>query len=416
MSEQKKKRVVVTGMGAVTALGNSMEATWNGIVEGQSVAGPVKRFDASQFPCNIAYEVKDFAMRDSVVATEDEFYLNRAGRFGVNAAVEALEQANLLNDSDTDAYRKAVCLGVGVGIGEFNWFRDLILEEKFDDPAIANSIREQPYALTAIVSRIMGAKGGSTSVHTACASSGQAAGEAYEMIAYGEQDIVLAGGADSMVQPYYFAGFCLLGALSQKMDDPKTASRPFDADRSGFILGEGACMFVLEELEHAKARGAQIFGEVVGYGVTESAYRITDLHPEGTGPKEAMEMATVDAGINPSQVGYINAHGTSTQLNDRIEALAVAKAFPQSDVRVSSTKSMTGHMISAAGAMELAVCMKALEHQVLPPSVNLFNPDPSIEVKLCETKVMDHKFEYALSNSVGFGGSNTAVIARRFTP
>jgi 3-oxoacyl-[acyl-carrier-protein] synthase II len=235
------------------------------------------------------------------------------------------------------------------------------------------------------------------------------------MVAHGDADIVVTGGADSMINPYHMAGFCLLGALSKRNDDPTKASRPFDAERDGFVLGEGACMMVLEEHDHAVARGAKILGEVCGYGVTESAYRITDLHPEGFGPIEAMQEAIKDAGIVPSDVGYLNAHGTSTLVNDRCESVAVRHVFGTGSVapKVSSTKSLTGHLISAAGAIELAFCIMALRDQTLPPSANLVSQDPDCPVTLCPAEPTKAALNYALSNSVGFGGSNTALIARR---
>jgi 3-oxoacyl-[acyl-carrier-protein] synthase II len=266
-----------------------------------------------------------------------------------------------------------------------------------------------------LVANLLGAKGAASTIHTACASSGQALGEAYEMIATGEYDVVMTGGADSMINPFQMAGFCLLGALSSRVSDPSQASRPFDLGRDGFVLGEGACMLVFEEYEHAKARGATILGEICGYGVTESAYRITDLHPEGRGVIESMQMALDDAGIKAHEVGYINAHGTSTALNDKVESLAISKVFDKTacPTKVSSTKSTTGHLISAAGAIEFAVAMLALKHQVYPPSTNLKEQDPGCDVVLTPSTPTTMTSSYALSNSVGFGGSNTSLVARR---
>ena len=414
---QKRRRVVVTGIGAVTPLGNSMNATWNGMVEGVSVAGPVQRFDASGFPTTIGYEVKGFdeAKRPGDVNEGDWPFLNTAGKFGVFAAMEALAQATT---TGMDPFRTAVCVGNGMGSPDFEWYQRHYLGSQYDAETFRAHARYFPEMLTAVIARLAAAKAGTTTVHTACASSGQALGEAYEMIRYGEADVCVTGGADSMVNPYYYAGFSLLGAMSKRNDNPRTASRPFDKDRDGFVLGEGACMLVFEELEHALKRGAKPLAEVCGYGVTESAYRITDLHPEGTGPIEAMQMAIDDAGIDASKVGYINAHGTSTSLNDRIEALAVSKVFPKERCHtfVSSTKSMTGHMISAAGAIEFATCVKALEHQVLPPSVNIVTKDPEVLAMLTPNTPTACKLDFALSNSVGFGGSNTALVAGRMAP
>ncbi len=415
-TQTQKRRVAVTGIGAITPLGLNMQETWNAIIEGQSVGAPVERFDASHYPTKIGYEVRDFKLPKGLVRDREEMYLSLAGQFGVVAANEALKQAGLPASLIYQPDRVAVCLGIGMCSPELDWYQNVFVPEKFEDESMTRHVRFYPDQVSSVIARMAGAKGGITTIHTACASSGQSLGEAYEMIAYGEADVVLTGGADSMLHPFYLAGFGLLGALSKRNDSPRTASRPFDKDRDGFVLGEGACMLVFEDYEKAKARGARILGEVCGYGITESAYRITDLHPEGTGPVEAMQMAVEDAGIRPDQVGYVNAHGTSTLLNDRIEALAVSKVFgygKKAKVKVSSTKSMTGHMISAAGAIEFAVCVKALEHQVLPPSINVTTKDPECLVELTPSTPMDCRLDYALSNSVGFGGSNTALIAGR---
>ncbi len=414
LKSSSRRRVVITGIGAVTPLGLTMQDTWNGLVEGISVAGPVKQFDASGFPVTMAYEVAEFTLAKELVLEHEVPHVSGICAFAVNATKEALEQAKLPVAGPVSD-RTAVCFGVGLKCPELAWYDQVHLPRRFDDPSLIPHIQYFPDQMSAILGRLAGAGGGITSIHTACASSGQAMGEAFEQIRSGDVDVVLTGGTDSMISPFYHTGFNLLGALSKRNDSPKTASRPFDRDRDGFVFGEGACVFVFEELEHAKARGAKILGEVCGYGVTESAYRITDLHPEGTGPIEAMQMALEDAGIAPSDVGYINAHGTSTQLNDRIEALAISRVFGEfaPGTYVSSTKSMTGHMIAAAGAIEFAFCVKALEHQVLPPSINLFNPDPDCRVNLTPAKVSSHSMRYALSNSVGFGGSNTAIIAGR---
>jgi 3-oxoacyl-(acyl-carrier-protein) synthase len=411
MSGMKKRRVAITGMGAVTPVGNSLQETWNGIIEGKRVADPTKKFDASKFPTKFCYEVSGFELDRSLIDPEDEKFLNLAGEYGVNAASEALNQAGLIG-SNVDRDRMSVCLGVGMFSPSFDWYSKVMLPEKWEDPSLKEHIMFWPNPFSEVVAKMSGAQGGVTTIHTACASSGQSLGEAYELIAYGDSDVCITGGTDSMINPFHTAGFNLLGALSKRNDDPMTASRPFDEDRDGFVLGEGACMLVFEEWDHAVARGAKILGEVCGYGITESAYRITDLHPEGTGPREAMQMAVDDAGVTADKVGYVNAHGTSTHLNDKCETLAVSQVFTP-DVHVSSTKSMTGHLISAAGAIEFAVCVKALEHQVLPPSANLFNKDPAVPTKICPDVPTEKSMEYALSNSVGFGGSNTALLARR---
>ena len=413
----QKRRVVITGMGAVTPAGNTMNETWNGIIEGKINAAKVKIFDAEKFSCDFAYQVSDFTLnRQGLSGTDHAKFLNRAGEFGWNAALEAANQAKILDQRACAPERTAVCLGVGVGSPEMKWHHDVYMAEKFDgDEQTLYHRKWFPNTLSTLVAKLIGAKGAVSTIHTACASSGQSLGEAYEMIASGDYDMVMTGGADSMINPFQMAGFCLLGALSSRNGDPQKASRPFDADRDGFVLGEGSCMFVFEDYDHAVKRGAEILGEICGYGVTESAYRITDLHPEGRGVIESMEMALSDAGIKPEQIGYINAHGTSTLLNDKVESLAISKVFNSSTcgTKVSSTKSVTGHLISAAGAIEFAVALLALKHKVYPPSTNLFRQDPSCEITLTEATPSPMESQYALSNSVGFGGSNTSLIARR---
>jgi len=409
-----KKRVVITGMGAVSPAGNTMSETWNGIIEGKKNVGPVEIFDAEKFSTNFAYQVKDFKLNRQGLTDEDAKFLNRSSEFAWNAAIEAATQSKILDKGQTNPVRTAVCLGVGVGSTPLAWHHGVYMADKLEGDEFVKVHRKNfPNTLSNLVAKLLGAKGATSTIHTACASSGQALGEAYEMVANGEYEVVMTGGADSMINPFQMAGFCLLGALSSRVSDPKSASRPFDSERDGFVLGEGACMLVFEEYEHAKARGATILGEIVGYGVTESAYRITDLHPEGRGVIESMQMALSDAHIKPEEVGYINAHGTSTLLNDKIESLAISKVFDKTRTKVSSTKSTTGHLISAAGAIEFAVAMLSLKHQVYPPSTNLKVQDPGCDVTLTPGTPTPMKSNYALSNSVGFGGSNTSLIAKR---
>ncbi len=413
-TSSSRRRVVVTGIGAVTPLGVTMADTWQGMISGRSVAGPIRKFDASGFPTKIAYEVRNFSLPRGLVADADRHFLNDAGEYGVHAAHEALLQASL-PQSRVDPERVAVVVGNGMGSPDFSWYEKHYIPKEFDAATLTRHAKYYPEMLTSMIGRMARARGGKTTVHTACASSGQSLGEAFDMVRYGQADVVVTGGADSMVNPYYVAGFNLLGALSKRNDDPKTASRPFDRDRDGFVLGEGACMLIFEELEHALRRGAKPLAEIRGYGITESAYRITDLHPDGVGPIEAMQMALRDGDVALEDVGYVNAHGTSTGLNDRIEALAVERVWAGAKKMpfVSSTKSMTGHMISAAGAIELAVCLMALEHQLLPPTLNVENQDPEVRVTLTPKVATKHELRCALSNSVGFGGSNTALVAGR---
>ncbi|MCX6126867.1 MAG: beta-ketoacyl-[acyl-carrier-protein] synthase family protein [Proteobacteria bacterium] len=412
LDHKNRRRVVVTGIGAVTPAGNSLNATWQSILDGRSNAGYTTLFDASEMPSKISYEVQNFEAASELMDASQEAYSVRATHLALTAADEALTQASLKSLSANDKDRFGVCLGVGVSSHDFKWFSDVFVQREYGDERVKFHSRCFPQTLTAIVAEFAGALGGCFTIHTACASSGQSMGEAFDLIARGHLDCILTGGADSMINPLHMAGFNLLGALATGHADPKTASRPFDMKRNGFVMGEGACVLIFEALDHALARNATILAEVCGYGVTESAYRITDLHPEGEGPIEAMQMALDDAGIGCEDVQYLNAHGTSTRLNDMVESLAISKVFPkpQSPVKVSSTKSVTGHLISAAGALELAVCIKALEQQTLPPSSNLSDKDPDCVVELTDSRPLVCKMQYALSNSIGFGGSNTAII------
>jgi 3-oxoacyl-[acyl-carrier-protein] synthase II len=404
-------------MGAVTPAGLTMNETWESILTGRVNAGTIRAFDATEFPCKIAYEVSDkFELNTSLIKRQHKKMLNRAFGFGVNAATEALQSSGLLarDRSVQERARTGVCLGVGMISPDYAWYERTVLKEKYDLEEIQHHYRYLPHTLTTIVSDMAAAEGGNTTVHTACASSGQSLGEAWHLIASGEQDVMITGGADSMINPFHLAGFCLLGTLSKRNDDPATASRPFDAERDGFVLGEGACVLVFEELQHALNRGAKILAEVCGYGCTESAYRITDLEPEGNGPLQAMQGAVDAAGIDAGKVGYINAHGTSTALNDVCESIAIKKVFGNAPY-VSSSKSVTGHLISAAGAIEFATCVNSVANGVVPPSTNIFNQDGNCVVKLAERQPLKTSLDYALSNSVGFGGSNTAIIAGRIS-
>lgn len=419
MMPKSKRRVVITGMGAVTALGGDFASTWAGVLAGTNPAAPIKAFPAGLYATNFAYEVNNFVFDDRWLIEGEEAVLNRAAEFGVTCGIEALSQAGLLGEGAAmDPARRQVIIGAGMNAPDFSWHDDVLVRGNRDPLRLAVMQRYYPENLALVLARLSGAKGQVSTVHTACASSGQALGEAFEAVAYGEADMVLTGGVDSMICPFALAGFSLLGAMSKRTDAYQSACRPFDQARDGFVLGEGGVILVFEELQHALRRGAPILGEVAGYGVTESAYRITDLHPEGVGPIEAMQMALNDAGIKPHEVGYINAHGTSTLINDRVEALAISRVFGQGPNAplVSSTKPMTGHMISAAGAMEFAFCVAAIKDQVVPASLNVSNLDPECRINLIGSEPAKLELSYALSNSVGFGGSNTALIAKRYLP
>lgn len=408
-----KRRVAITGLGAVTPLGLDTASTWQGIASGRNAAAQVQSFPAEQYSSRFAYEVDPaFALEKICFPEEVVRLLPRAGHFGLAAGLEAFRHS-LLPSSDYQSPRTAVVMGVGMPAPSLNWYANVHAKGRYDDASYNAHLGLLPDQLSLALAGLIRAGGGVTTVHTACASSGQAVGEAYEMIAYGDAEIVLTGGSDSMVSPFYYAGFSLLGALSKHQESPTTANRPFDLARDGFVMGEGAGCLILEEYQHALHRGAPILGEIVGYGVSESAYRITDLHPEGRGPIEAMRMALDDAALQPEDIGYVNAHGTSTQLNDSLEALAISKVFAAHPVAVSSTKSMTGHLIAAAGAVELLISLLVANHGLLPPSLNINEQDPACPVRLTPAVATPANITYAMSNSVGFGGSNTAIIVKR---
>jgi 3-oxoacyl-(acyl-carrier-protein) synthase len=387
-----KRRVAVTGIGALSPLGADFPATWRALLGGERAARPITRFDATGFPTTFACDVP--------LATEAGA---RAASFALAAARESVAQSGL-----TDLKAAALRLGVGMGTPDPAWFAREVLTETFDAGSFAAWRQRLPAAVTAAVASDLGIEGSSATIHTACASSAQALGEAFELIADGLEDLVVAGGADAMIEPFQLAGFSLLGALSRDNADPAAACKPFGAARDGFVLGEGAAVLVLEAWDQAVARGAAILGEIVGYGETTSAYRLTDLEPSGLGPETAMRQALTSAGLAPEAIAYVNAHGTGTLLNDRVEAAAIARVLPAP--QVSSTKSLTGHLIAAAGAIEAAFCIEALRTGTLPPSVNVGTQDPDCAVTLTAPAAAAFAGRYALSNSIGFGGSNSALI------
>lgn len=427
------RRVVVTGIGAVSPQGNDRESTWAGVCAGKSGAGPITQFEASTWPVKFACEVRDFKLPEASCLPQHTKYLNRPSEFGVAAALEAIMDSGLLKDGTVDCDPELFGVSVGAGIGAVSpkelasMLRTLAADGKFEElgrvvqehSASRIFLRNHPGTLAWLLASRWNAHGPVTTVHTACASSGQSIGQALLQIQRGEADVILAGGADSLAGELLLAGFCLLGALSRRNDAPEKASRPFDKDRDGFVASEGAAMLVLEERERALARGARIYAEVSGFGETESAFRITDLPPDGRGTVEAMQEAIAMAGLKPDDVGYINAHGTSTEVNDRIECLAIQRVFGEqrSNLCVSSTKSTTGHLISAAGALELMFCVLAIRDQKVPPTMNLDNPIPGCAFDFVPWKAKSFDGEKplraALSNSIGFGGSNSAVLVTR---
>ncbi len=426
------RQVVVTGMGMVTPVGNDLESTWASLLEGRSGVGPIGLFDARTFPTRIAAEVHNFRLDDYLPDASRWAEHSRNTKFALAAGSMAVKDSGLDEaGSGLDPRRFGVYLGSGEGQQDFPRFVRLVRRSAHDGHHVDTSeftrmgiqelhpIREaeqEPGTPSAHLASLLGAQGPNANCLTACAASSQAIGEAFELIRRGSADVILSGGTHSMIHPFGVTGFILLTALSTRNDEPTRASRPFDRDRDGFILGEGAGMLVLEELEHAKKRGARIYGEIVGYGSTADAFRITDSHDEGRGAIACLKEALDCAGLNPSEIDYINAHGTSTSVNDSIETLAIKRAFGEDAYRVpvSSTKSMMGHLIAAAGSVEAIVCLLAIRDGVLPPTINLDNPDPECDLDYIPHQARPQEIDVALSNSFGFGGQNITLILRRY--
>jgi 3-oxoacyl-[acyl-carrier-protein] synthase II len=419
-------------MGAITPLGLTVDALYRGQLEGRSGVGPISHFDASQFPTTFAAEVKGFDLAQYVPNPERWQYAGLNSKFAVAAAKQALEHAGLLDNNSVDRTRFGVYLGSGEGVQDFHNMVSLIAlnyDAQKNDVDTAGFARgglehfhpgqeyeQELHTTPAHLADVFNLEGPNYNCLTACAASSQAIGEATELIRGNEADLILSGGAHSMIHPFGVTGFNLLTALSTHNQAPTEASRPFDLNRDGFVLGEGAGMLILEELEHAKRRGATIYGEVTGYGSTADAFRMTDSHPEGRGAIACLEMAFKDSGLRPEQIGYINAHGTSTQVNDRVETLAIKKVLGDAayKVPVSSSKSMLGHLIAAAGAVELITCVMAIRNGVLPPTINYQTPDPECDLDYVPNQAREKRIDHAISNSFGFGGQNVSLIVSRF--
>lgn len=424
---EHKRRVVVTGMGAVTPLGLNLATTWSGIISSQSGADYITLFDASTFPTRIAAEVKNFKF-DAVKFDSSLSYLGRNTRMAITAAKEAFEDAGL-KAGQLKPEELGVYLGSGEGEPDFYNFMDTLIQAFRENETRADIFlnvgkdilhpfkewEQEPYMSSQHLARLFKAAGPNFSCLTACAAGSQAIGEAAEIIRRGEVEVMLSGGCHSMIHPFGLAGFSLLSALSTRNSEPKRASRPFDRERDGFVLGEGAGILILEELAHARKRKARIYGEILGYGSSSDAFRITDVHPDGRGAIQCMKLALRDAGVNPEDIDYINAHGTSTQINDRVESKAISAAFGRqaSKLAVSSTKSMTGHLIAAAGAVELSICLLAMRDSLLPPTINYENPDPDCDLDYVPNKAREKKIKCCVSNSFGFGGQNVSLVVGR---
>jgi len=410
-----KRRVVITGVGAVTPLGNTAEEFWAGLLEGRSGIGPITRFDATDFPTRIAGELKGFDPLKYIDRKDDRKF-DPFLKYAVACAIMAVEDAALKTDS-VDPTRFGVLVGSGIGGLETLLGNYEVLRTKGPD-------RVSPFFIpmlivnmaSGVISMRLGAKGPNSSVVTACATGNHAIGDATKIIERGDADIMIAGGSEAIIIPLTIAGFCQMKAMSTRNDDPSHASRPFDAERDGFVCGEGGGLVVLESLEHARRRDARIYAEVVGYGMTGDAHHMTAPDPDGDGAARSMAAALHDAGLEPSAVGYINAHGTSTPYNDKFETLAIKRVFGEHarKLAVSSTKSMTGHLLGAAGGIEAIATAFALHHGVLPPTINYEKPDPDCDLDYVPNQARKQEVEVALSNAFGFGGTNATLAFRKF--
>ncbi|KMZ40369.1 beta-ketoacyl-ACP synthase II [Brevibacillus sp. HB1.3] len=410
-----KRRVVITGVGVVSPVGNDAQTFWNSLLEGKSGIDRVAAFDASDYPTQIAGEVKNFDP-EQYMDKKDIRRTDRFVQFGLAAAKMAVEDAKL-EITPENAERVGVYIGSGIG-GLTTW------EEQHSVLLEKGPRRVSPFFIPMLIANMAsgavsiqyGAKGPTSSAITACATGTNAIGEALRLIQFDHADVMIAGGAEATVRPMGFAGFCSAKAMSTRNDEPQKASRPFDKDRDGFVMGEGAGVLILEELEHAKKRGATIIAEVIGYGMSADAHHITSPSPGGEGAARCMASALKDAGVDPTEVQYINAHGTSTGQGDIAETQAIKTVFGEHAYKlaVSSTKSMTGHLLGATGGVEAIATAYALRDQILPPTINLENPDPECDLDYVPNHARKATVNVAVSNTFGFGGHNATVILKRY--
>ncbi len=409
-----KRRVVVTGIGAVSPLGNDAEISWNNAVKGVSGIGPVTRVNAEDYPAKVAAELKDFDI-ETFIDKKEARKMDRFTHYAVAASLMAVKDADI-EINDDNAPRVGVWIGSGIGGMEtFEKQHETFLNRGYRRVSPFFVPMMIPDMATGQVSIILGARGFNSCTVTACATGTNSIGDAFKVIQRGDADVMISGGAEAPITRMAFAGFCANTALSTN-PDPKTASRPFDKNRDGFVMGEGAGIVVLEELEHALSRGAKIYAEIVGYGATGDAYHITAPAPEGEGGARAMAMALEDGGLKPEDIGYINAHGTSTDYNDKFETMAIKKVFGDQayKVAVSSTKSMTGHLLGAAGGIEAIFTVLSLKHGILPPTINYETPDPECDLDYIPNEARHHEIQAAISNSLGFGGHNATIAFRKY--
>jgi 3-oxoacyl-[acyl-carrier-protein] synthase II len=431
-----RNRVVVTGVGCVTPLGSEVHEVWDRLTAGRSGVGRLTLFDASRFPVRIAAEVKDWSIAEVGENPQRWQHHPRQTLFAVAAGIKAVRNAGLDANGNGNQHvrfnplRFGVYLGCGETYQDWNQFAQMMASsmegeefrpEKFTEQALRlwrpdDELELELNMPAAHLASMFNAQGPNANCIAACASSSQAIGEAADMIRNGEVDIMLAGGAHSMIHPFGISGFHRLSALSLQNDNPAHAVQPFDRDRDGFVVGEGAALVVLESLEHAQRRAAEILAEITGYGSAQDAFRITDVHPEGRGAAACMSVALKDADLQPAQISYINAHGTGTVLNDKMETLAIKRVFGGDayHVPISSTKSMLGHFTTAGGAIELIISIMATRHGVLPPTINYETSDPDCDLDYVPNVARETTCRHVLSNSFGFGGQNAALVVSQF--
>jgi 3-oxoacyl-[acyl-carrier-protein] synthase II len=410
-----RRRVVVTGIGMVTPLGNDPESSWEGLLAGESGAGTITHFDASDYPVTFACELKDFEPT-TWIERKQARRMDRFSQMALSAARMAEADSGISVAEAPDRVGAAVATGIG-GLGAFENCFEVLLDRGPDRVGPFAIVQIIPNMAAAWVSMELGTRGPLTTETTACAASNMAIGDGLDAIRLGRADVMFCGGTEAPVTRVGVAGFSAMRALSQRNDDPKRGSRPFDADRDGFVMGEAGAMLVLEELEHARARGAKIYGEVLGYGVSSDATHVTEPDPTGTNPARAMTMAFADAGITPDEVGYVNAHGTSTPLGDPAETRVLKIALGEEKARVtpvSSTKGATGHCLGAAGAVEAIFTILAVQRGILPPTINYETPDPECDLDYIPNEARPQQLEIGVSNSFGFGGHNACVVFRRW--
>ncbi|MBI4847712.1 MAG: beta-ketoacyl-ACP synthase II [Nitrospirae bacterium] len=411
-----KRRVVITGVGMVTPLGTGTQKSWEGLIAGRSAIRKITRFNADGMPCQIAAEVPDFEI-DQFVEIKEQKKMDRFIHLGIAAATMAVQDSGL-QITESNADRTGVCVGSGIGgLQAIENYTQILNEKGFR--------RVSPFFIPMTIINLaagqisirFGAKGPNLALATACATGTHSIGEAFRQIQHGIADAMICGGTEAVVTPLGISGFASMKALSTRNDGPEKASRPFDKDRDGFVMGEGAGILIIEELEHAVSRGARIYAELIGYGLNSDAYHITSPAPNGEGAARCMESTLKDAGTSREEVDYINAHGTSTKYGDEIETTAIKKVFGPHAYKlcVSSTKSMIGHLLGASGGVEAAICALSIHNRIVPPTVNLDNPDTECDLDYIPHKARPLEINIAMSNSFGFGGTNACIVFRKFS-